>query len=63
MKFKCPHCGKRIDPASMMGKVGGAVKSAAKTRACRINGKKGAAKSREMWASWKKAQSLPQTPK
>jgi hypothetical protein len=35
--MNCPHCGREINAASLMG----AVKSKAKTRAARENGKKG----------------------
>jgi hypothetical protein len=35
--MKCPHCGKEINPASIMGRV----KSEKKAAASRENGKKG----------------------
>jgi hypothetical protein len=36
-KFKCPHCGKEINPAALMGQV----TSEAKVRTAIENGKKG----------------------
>lgn len=39
--IKCPHCGKKINPAALMGKKGGAVKSEAKAKSSAANGRKG----------------------
>ena len=39
--MKCPKCGAKINPAAVMGAVGGKVKSAKKAKACRNNGAKG----------------------
>jgi hypothetical protein len=38
-KFVCPHCGKEIDAASIMGKKGGSSTSPKKAEASRQNGK------------------------
>jgi len=39
--MKCPHCGKEINTAEELGRLGGRVTSPKKAAAARLNAKKG----------------------